>query len=1173
MDGRFQVESLLGKGGQGVVFRVKHLEWNNDFALKIPLPGALASESSRERYLKEAQTWIRMGVHPHIVRCWFVLPIGELPALFLDLVGGGTLEDKIKQGALVPGRWEKILQVLLELADGLSYAHSKGVVHRDLKPENLMIHDHGRLSITDFGLVKTLGGRSSDEETTDSLAPEEAMGTPRYGSPEQWVAPEAVGPASDIYSFGVILYELLTGARPFDPPDRSCSSIELINRHITEQPPDPYQRVSNIPRPLVDLCLQCLAKRPEERPGTATEILERLSAVMQSTYRTPYLRPAPIPAGDRPDLLNNAAASLYALGKWSDARALLLKGLMIEAGHPECLYNLVQLDRREGKIDRTESFRRLRRAQANFQLGLLYIEEGNGLKAMAALERTGEDRRSGFFYRIQGDALMYAGRFPAAVEAYQQAHRLMPNDLPSKFRLELARRKTVRHQGDIYFPSDQSCYTSRAPSTLVTILPSPDSSKIIGVDPKEIVLVEPDSNRLVGRKSRPDGAERVLRSWSSPARLLLQDSNGVESWDMETLSLHWRVRGRVLATTKELKNLGLLTERGVVLVSGQESRTLRFPPDIPPSSRVLLSLGQDDGGFCMAIPDGRLATVDRNYQVEPLSWPPPFPEPGALSHLLLADRTVYLVAGSVVHALDMEQRRFAWLCDLGFLPEDFVLDLEGRSLVLSSSSACAVLTKRGKIVYRGPGPCAVDSEKRHALFWMSGTLSLFRLHPFHRVRTWAETIGAPLSIRFATDGRRALTTLGDGEYKLWEVDEPNRVYKRSLLVTQGQSYQDLIASFEVYTRSFQRACQLFADKEYVQSHQALQEARAVSGFLQAPEALNLQWSLCRRLQNKGLEAIWERLYLSDLVSGRLASDGGHLLLVQRDKAELHSLFGPRIELKVCHANQRELLGGCFLNHTSSEPMVAVFSRCGFLQSIDGEGRVINEVQLPSGPFRSVSFEGDCAVALTQKGLMVALDLKRFRPLSATQIPAGQALEHLFLLNDGKALVVTDRSHLMLEFSRGTLKPGLPLELEKFPGQITCVRDDAKAKVRLTGFSDGTLLFSHLKSGQPLFGINQENGPVSGACLHPESALGVSVSEHGGMTLFDLAAGRAMERFVAHVEGVVEVSLSENGRYLTTRSRTGQFRLWEISWGLSERLGSRMVDWLPKSRGLGHFFKS
>ena len=166
VDGRFRIDGLIGYGGQGVVLKVTHLEWDRALAMKLPLPEVVSSPSKRERFLHEAETWIRLGVHPHIVRCWFVHKVVGLPALFLDLIPGGSLEDKIKSKSLVPGDWGGILAALLQVVEGLAHSHSMGVVHRDIKPENLLLNEDGRVCVTDFGLVKSID-RPDAKETED----------------------------------------------------------------------------------------------------------------------------------------------------------------------------------------------------------------------------------------------------------------------------------------------------------------------------------------------------------------------------------------------------------------------------------------------------------------------------------------------------------------------------------------------------------------------------------------------------------------------------------------------------------------------------------------------------------------------------------------------------------------------------------------------------------------------------------------------------------------------------------------------------------------------------------------------------------------------------------------------------------------------------------------------
>ena len=307
LNGRFEVGNLIGYGGQGVVLRVKHLEWGRYLALKLPLPEVVQTPVNRERYLQEAETWIRMGAHPHIVRCWFVHQVIGLPGLFLDLITGGSLEDKMKDGLVGPGHWAEILFTLLQVAEGLTHSHAMGVVHRDIKPENLLITDTGKVVLTDFGLVKAIGSVEPEATGTDVFAPKSAgvtgfgqfVGTPRYGAPEQWNKAMMVGPATDIYALGVLFFELLCGRRPFDAPGENPDPLELIQRHLHTPAPDPRTFREDVPERLAHLALRCLSKQSTDRPQSAVETIGLLSELLEAYDHPGFERPSPV-FGRRP---------------------------------------------------------------------------------------------------------------------------------------------------------------------------------------------------------------------------------------------------------------------------------------------------------------------------------------------------------------------------------------------------------------------------------------------------------------------------------------------------------------------------------------------------------------------------------------------------------------------------------------------------------------------------------------------------------------------------------------------------------------------------------------------------------------------------------------------------------------------------------------------------------
>ena len=1181
IDGQFIIEHLLGAGGQGMVFKVRHLEWNQDFALKVPLPASVETKEARDRVVKEAETWIRMGVHPNIVRCWFVRPVQGLPGLFLDLIEGGSLEDKLESQVLRPGHWESIIFTLLQIAEGLTHSHSKGVVHRDLKPENLLMRESGQVCITDFGLVKTLSEAEMLDPTGEPL-PENSsisdgpMGTPRYGAPEQWMDPDSISPATDIYSLGTLMFEMITGQRPFEPPGTQIGSMALINKHIAEHPPDPLSIRADIPDPLVKLCLQCMSKEPENRPPSAMVLLEELNYILQTTVHKSYGRPAPIPAGERPSLLNNAAVSLYSLGKPQKARELLLKGLMLEAGHPQCLYNLVQLDRREGKIGRQESFRRLRRARATFQLALLYLEEGLGKKAIENLNRVKDKERSGFFYRTEGDALMYARQYTEAHQAYEKAQALMPNDLPTKFRKKLAQKRIVGWNGHSYFPSLQSIFQSRASGPDSEILLSNDGQVIVGISPQEIVMLCLTNQTILKRHQRPPEATSVATSWIGEERLILQDRNGFEVWNLKAFSLEERGGGRVLAVAPNLGRFAVLTNEGVIFVDYTRAARgpLDFPPEIKPSRYVFASFTPSGLGVGLLCPDGRIASV-QNRHVVPLNWPPPLQDLRAIRLFLLGQgfATIATTSGRL-ETMDLQDKKARYGVELGFCPETLVAEADGNALVAASHLAFTILGRQGELLLRGRGPCAVDSSRSYALLWLNGQLHLYQLSPFQLVRSWDEKIEQPVKISISHNGARAVTLGGDGVYKIWDVDETHRVYERHLLVTPGESYEQLMESFQSYLDDFNEALRCFEENRFAEACTALSRARAIPGFQQAEEALELQWALCGRLKREDLEAIWERLYISDAVACELSPDGNHLLIAQKTHVDLFHICGPQISTAVSLEEREEILGASYIVESKGPPAVAVISKSGRLEYSHGEtGERLLEKDLGLGPLTHVSFSSSLAFLHTRKGVLATLDLHAGEILAHSQLE-GRRFESAFHLAGEKVMVITDRELLLLELRKATYKPWLPVNLERLPGNITFVKDEPECQVRLTGFSDGTLIVSRLKDGHPLFGINHEIGPVTGAAINASAALGVSVSSKGGLTLFGLDTGRMLERFVAHSASVEELSITEDGRYFTTRSADVQFRLWELSWRLSDQLGHRKVDWLPQasSSRLGSFFR-
>jgi serine/threonine protein kinase len=260
--GKFELIDVVGFGAFGTVFKAHDPELDRIVAIKVPRSGNLATGEDLNRFLREARSVAKLR-HPSIVPVYEVGQADSMPYLVSEFVQGVTLADLLTARRLTP---DTAATLVAEVADALQYAHDQGVVHRDVKPSNILLDNDNHPHLMDFGLAKREAG-----EVTMTLDGQ-VLGTPAYMSPEQAGGEgHKVDGRSDVYSLGVILYQLLTGELPFKGNARA-----LLHQVQHEDPPALRKLAKELPRDLETICLKAMAKDREQRYGTARELADDL---------------------------------------------------------------------------------------------------------------------------------------------------------------------------------------------------------------------------------------------------------------------------------------------------------------------------------------------------------------------------------------------------------------------------------------------------------------------------------------------------------------------------------------------------------------------------------------------------------------------------------------------------------------------------------------------------------------------------------------------------------------------------------------------------------------------------------------------------------------------------------------------------------------------------------
>lgn len=376
--GLYTVVGVLGRGGMGTVYRIRHNAWGVDLTVKSPHPDLLVDNDARASFLREAEMWVRLGLHPNVVTCHYVRAIDGFPRIFAEYVDGCSLNDWIRLAH--EASLETRLDIAIQFAWGLHFAHTRGLCHGDVKPHNVIIGPETTAKVTDFGLAHSL-------RKVPGVAESGILSglTPAYGSPEQFDK-EPVGVPSDVWSWGLSVLELFLGESRWE----SGLAAPMVLEELRRNNPDPQFLTED----LLDVFEKCFCFRPADRWGSMLEIIARLKAIHLKTCGRAYPRQLAANTRLRSDALNNRALSFIDLARHDEALRCLDDALLIDPHHIAATFNRGLLLWRAGRISAGELVRQMEEVREthtadwrdDYLLGLIHLEQENDDRARSALE-------------------------------------------------------------------------------------------------------------------------------------------------------------------------------------------------------------------------------------------------------------------------------------------------------------------------------------------------------------------------------------------------------------------------------------------------------------------------------------------------------------------------------------------------------------------------------------------------------------------------------------------------------------------------------------------------------------------------------------------------------------------------------------------------------------------
>jgi WD40 repeat protein/serine/threonine protein kinase len=1092
------------EGGMGRVYFVFHRQWKMMMAIKTPLPQKVKTEASVLRFLREAELWVNLGLHPNIAVCYYARVINGLPRLFIEFVDGGSLDRWIDDDRL--GNPALVTDLMIQFCHGMIHAQEMGLVHRDIKPANCLMTRDGTLKITDFGLVKRIEEASIEpnEEMPELKKIQHAdvtvieggvRGSPWWMAPERFRAKAVADVRSEIYSFGVMMYEAAVGHMPFQFPD-GYSLKALVQKHLKAEPTDPRTFRPDLPQTMVDIIRTALEKKPENRYSSFAELCEALELLGReiSPDRPPRERPDILAL--KADSLNNQAVSLFDLGRDDEAMSLLEDALSVNPEHLETVYNLHGRRWIQGKasdqeiVSSMESLQIEVRETDNYHrlMGMISLQRGDPVRGIARLQKAFE-RNPQYKARWAG-----RGEDPAS---FLESQGLTAIEERAQFAGHL---KSIR-----------------------SLAFSPDSKKAFSV-----------------------GQDRSIRIWDVNTCRCLRN---LRTFTFVPVAGAFSSDGKFGATSygeafKTMDLWDLETGRLVKKFSGMAVTGLRFSDD----SRLLAGYGTDGSIRIWDISSESVVWDWRDFsgEISCLDF-----LPGAKSLIIgcTAGSLALVVTGS---------GRILWQCSAHEGPVRCLeVGDEGNLIVsggvdetirLRETSSGKELKKlsghRGAVVSLRLVP---DSDYMVSCS-ADGAIKVWDLADSRCYRT-VELTGEELTeCALSGDGKSIIAGGAKGAVREFSLD--TNWFSRDFLepaISRPPTFKELAglhASFQSAVQGFNKA---WRNSEHREAAGCFEKVRSTPGFRWSKEAvlmrnvLKSSFDYSSLMQSSFIRAF--RGHQDAVVAVNGSEDSLQLLTGSTDgTAAIWDVVSGRCTrwLEV----GSPVVGVLFISRSRN---IITWSRDGVLRKWDLEGEKLFEVEDVQGPVQ-VQDDGRILIAMSPLNRPLTIDMETGgKTVLGGEIPG----PHFQCFSSDGDMAYSLRDGLRIQ--RWEIKTGLSKGAFRDLGvPITSLRPYLSDDRVAAGMETGDLMVYMVGSGVNVLTLKGHASAIRVLAAGPGDTHWITGSDDCTMRVWDLTQEKCVTVLEGHSAPLRAACFLGNGSMIASGGSDGSTRLWGLEWELSQK---------------------